>query len=74
MKLSELKVSLEQAITAIYLEESEGDIDVAFEVSDESGHPRYIYFNMCTAYTEDRLIVFSIEGPVTEIFGRNTSP
>ena len=65
MKLNELKESLELAITHIPPGE---DIDVAFEICDESAYPRYVYFNICTIYPNNRLIVFSIEGNVVEIF------
>ena len=68
MELKEVQQYLEAASELISPDAVGDDINVAFEVQDETGRPRYVHFNICTVYTESRLIVFSLEGPVVEIF------
>ena len=68
MKLSELKQHLKE----IELTNIE-DLDVAFQITQE-GKPIYVYFNTCTLYLEDKLIAFSIEGRVVQIFKKSISP
>ncbi len=41
-------------------------VEVAF--LPPKGDPTFVCFNICTVYTEDKLVVLSIEGEVIEIF------
>ena len=68
MEINDVQKNLELAKQAIPPDALGGDIEVAFEVRDEAGRLRHVYFNLCTVYTESRVVVFSLEGPVTQIF------
>ena len=63
MYLRELEEHLDRAKKLL---SPNDDIQVAFCIRDEKGKQRYICFNVVTIYTEDKLISFSIEGPITE--------
>ncbi len=68
MELKKVQEHLKRAAELVLPDEVGDDIEVAFEVLDEAGRSRYICFNLCTVYTESRMVIFSLKGPVTEIY------
>ena len=68
MELKAVQQYLKQAAELIVPDEIGDDIEVAFEIPSDEGKPRYYCFNVCTIYPNPRLVVFSMEGPVVEVF------
>ena len=68
MTLKDVQEYLKLAEETILPDAIGDDIEVAFEVCSEAGKPRYVCFNVCTVYIESRLVVFSLEGSVVEIY------
>ena len=64
MELTELQQYLHDAMELLGNGE---EINVAFRVDNKGDEPRYILFNACYVYIDDRMVVLSIEGPVCEI-------